>query len=145
MNNIIFKNKGQQDTTDTSYIQYSTCERDTEISPRSTCRLVCICFAKSNFKCYDYDGLPRGYLFPCFPEINLLVPMPPKKFSCVSCSPILSSIPCFSQTVHFCCLHYDVASQLSNFKNRESDFIKPTGMQYINALTWNWNDKVLLS
>ena len=34
VNNIIFKYKVQRDTTDTSYIQYNTFERDTEISLR---------------------------------------------------------------------------------------------------------------
>ena len=31
VNNILFKYKVHQDTTDTSYIQYNTFERDTEI------------------------------------------------------------------------------------------------------------------
>ena len=34
VNNILFKYKVHQDTTDTSYIQYNTFERDTEISLR---------------------------------------------------------------------------------------------------------------
>ena len=32
VNNILFKYKVHRDTTDTSYIQYNTFERDTEIS-----------------------------------------------------------------------------------------------------------------
>ena len=40
VNNILFKYKVHRDTTDTSYIQYKTFERDTEIS----LRLVWICF-----------------------------------------------------------------------------------------------------
>ena len=42
VNNILFKYKVHRDTTDTSYIQYNTFERDTEIS----LRLVRICFPK---------------------------------------------------------------------------------------------------
>ena len=34
VNNILFKYKVHRDTTDTSYIQYNTFERDTEISLR---------------------------------------------------------------------------------------------------------------
>ena len=34
VNNILFKYKVDRDTTDTSYIQYNTFERDTEISLR---------------------------------------------------------------------------------------------------------------
>ena len=46
LNNILFEYKVYQDTTDTSYIQYNTFGRDTEIS----LRFVSICFPKHMFR-----------------------------------------------------------------------------------------------